>query len=103
MSERELEETVARAIAQEIAKPSHSNLDEVPPKDAAMHACRILARVALTASRPLILEDAAKVAREAATDFLTDRNAYVIHGPSGVIRIIVAAIRSLSTKEKGDE
>lgn len=42
-------ETMARGIAQEIAQPSYSHLDEVPGRDAAHAAVSGLAQAALTA------------------------------------------------------
>lgn len=42
-------EVMARGLAEEIAKPAHENLDEVPSRGEAMAACLALSRAALTA------------------------------------------------------
>ncbi len=41
------------------------------------------------------LEDAIKAVRDATEPILTDRNAYVLSGPAGIVMAAVGAIRAL--------
>ncbi len=51
--------------------------------------------------RAAIVEECAKTAHEAAGQFMSNSDRYVMQGPSGLVRAMLGAIRSLSSPAKG--
>ena len=53
----------------------------------------------MTEKRDLLIEECARAAHEAAGQFMSNSDRYVMQGPSGLVRSMLAAIRALKSSE----